>query len=186
VTAPAQQYPVVPRIPTDQPFVVNVSVRKWGLRLGLLAGVLVVMFLCLAGLGPGGDGSLVLVGMALLVALLVGLQIWRVTSGGPVLAAGPAGLWIRTRTSRGQAIWLPWEAIALISRRRWMFDKMLVVQPHDPRVGQGLGVRTALSSFNMSTVYGDGFVATLTMADRKEAEILQAIAYYAANRVHLA
>ena len=188
MTAPAQPYPVVPRIPADQPFVANISTTKWGLRGGISGGVLVLMFLCLAGVTAGDSGfaALVFVGFAVLVALLIGLQVWRLVSGGPVLAMGPAGLWIRTRMGRGQAIWLPWEAIELISRRRWLFDKMLVVKPRDPRATKGLGARTAYSSFNSSTVYGEGFLATLTMADRKEAEILQAVAYYAAGRVRLA
>jgi hypothetical protein len=189
VTTPTQPYPVARRIPADQPYVVHISIKKWGLRAGLGGGMLVLIFLCLAGLAAADAGwgaALALAGFALAVAGLIGLQVWRLVSGGPVLAAGPAGLWIRTRMGRGQAIWLPWEAIALISRRRWMFDKMLVVQPHDPRVTKGLGARTAFSSLNSSAVYGDGFLASLTMADRKEAEILQAVAHFAANRVHLA
>ena len=68
------------------------------------------------------------------------------TSGGPVLAVGPRGLWIKTRPTRGQAMWLPWEAIARIYRRRWSLEKMVCVQPPDPRVGSGLGSYTAVDS----------------------------------------
>jgi hypothetical protein len=193
VSTPAQPYPVVSRIPEDQPFVVHVSVRKWVLRAGLSGGVVLLMLLCLAGVtiaasedSDGVAGAAFLLGICLLLALLLGLQIWRMTQGGPVLAAGPAGLWIRTRQTSGQAIWLPWEAIGLISRRRWLFDKMLVVQSRDPRARQNLGARTAFNAFNMKMAFGDGFLATLTMADRTESEILQAVAYYAANRVPLA
>jgi hypothetical protein len=189
VSSPVQPYPIYPRIPDDQPFIVNISLKKWGLRAGLGGGVLVVMFLCLAGVvgsDAGIGAALVLIGLAVLVVVLVAVQIWRQSSGGPVLAAGPAGLWIRTRQSHGQAIWLPWEAIASISRRRWRYDKVLVVQPRDPRATKGLGARTALSMFNNSIAFGDGFIASLNMADKKEDEILQAIAYFAANRVPLA
>ena len=61
--------------------------------------------------------------IAFLLVGLFGLQVWLLATGGPVLAVGPAGLWIKTRPTRGQAIWLPWEAIGLISRRRWSFPQ---------------------------------------------------------------
>jgi hypothetical protein len=186
-----QPFPVVPRIPEDQPFIVRPSVRKRVIFFGGFVLVLMVILGCVLGLGAIGSSN----GLALLVVFLVitaafvglfGLQIWLVATGGPVLAVGPAGLWIKTRPSRGQAIWLPWEAIGGISRRRWSFEKMLCVAPRDPRAGQQLGAFTAFDSVVTQAAFGTGFTATLNFADRSEQEILQAVAYFAAGRVHLA
>jgi len=119
------------------------------------------------------------------IAGLMGFQLWLVASGGPVLAVGPAGMWIKTRPTRGQAIWLPWEGIAHISRRRWSLEKMVVVKPRDPRVGSNLGSFTALDSSMLQLFYGSGFTATLNFADKPEAEIMAAIAHFSAGRCHI-
>jgi hypothetical protein len=186
-----QPYPVVPRIPEDQPFIVRPSVRKRVLVFGAFLAGLMIFLGCVLGLGAIGsdNGAALLVvffAIALAFAGLFGLQIWLVASGGPVLAVGPAGLWIKTRPTRGQAIWLPWEAIGLISRRRWSLEKMLCVAARDPRAGQQLGAFTAFDSVVTQAAFGTGFTATLNFADKSEQEILQAIAYFAAGRVQLA
>jgi hypothetical protein len=182
---------VVPRIPEDQPFIVRPSVRKRVIFFGGFLLVLLVVLGCVLGLGaigsPNAVGLLVLFFViAAAFAGLFGLQIWLFATGGPVLAVGPAGLWIKTRPSRGQAIWLPWEAVGRISRRRWSFEKMLCVAPRDPRAGQQLGAFTAFDSMVTQAAFGTGFTATLNFADRSEQEILQAVAYFAAGRVPLA
>jgi len=185
-----QPYPVVPRIPEDQPFIVRPSVRKRVLVFGGFVLALMAFLGCVLGLGAIGSDN----GPALLVLFLVisavfvglfGLQIWLLAGGGPVLAVGPAGLWIKTRPSRGQAIWLPWEAIGMISRRRWSLEKMLCVAPRDPRAEQKLGAFTAFDSMVTQAAFGTGFTATLNYADKSEQEILQAVAYFAAGRVPL-
>jgi len=186
-----QPYPVVPRIPEDQPFIVRPSVRKRVLFFGGFVLILLVVLGCVLGLGAIGSANglalLALFGvLTLFFVALFGLQIWLLTSGGPVLAVGPAGLWIKTRPTRGQAIWLPWEAIGLISRRRWSLEKLLCVAPRDPRAEQNLGAFTALDAGMMKAFYGTGFTATLNFADKSEQEILQAVAYFAAGRVQLA
>ena len=186
-----QPFPVVPRIPEDQPFIVRPSVRKRVLVIGGFMAVLLVCLGCVLGLAAiGSENGLALLVLFLVIALvlvgLIGLQIWLVATGGPVLAVGPAGLWIKTRPSRGQAIWLPWEAIGMISRRRWSFEKMLCVAPRDPRAEQRLGAFTAFDSMVTQAAFGTGFTATLNFADRSEQEILQAVAHFAAGRVQLA
>jgi len=186
-----QPYPVVPRIPEDQPFIVRPSVRKRALVFGGLIAALMAFLGAVLGLAAiGSENGLALLVLFLVIALafvgLIGLQIWLLATGGPVLAVGPAGLWIKTRPSRGQAIWLPWEAIGMISRRRWSFEKMLCVAPRDPRAGQQLGAFTALDSMVNQAAFGTGFTATLNFADRSEQEILQAVAHFAAGRVQLA
>lgn len=186
--------PVTRRIPDDQPYVVRPSVLKRGLVFGGIVLVLLVPLVCLAGLGvagsadPASRGDAVLTIASMAVCLLVaiglplGLQLWLIASGGPVLALGPAGLWIRTRPTRGQAVWLPWEAVAQIRRRRWSLEKMLVVQPRDPRAVQNLGAYTAVDSGLLTAFYGSGLVATLNFADRPEAEIMAAVAHFSAGR----
>ncbi|HEX5595881.1 MAG TPA: hypothetical protein VFX61_07675 [Micromonosporaceae bacterium] len=184
---------VAKRIPEDQPFVVRPSIRKRGMVFGAVPLVLIVPLSCLFGIAmlgsdetDAGEALLGLVAVAgcllLLLGLPLGFQLWLIASGGPVLALGPAGLWIRTRPTRGQAIWLPWEGVAQISRRRWSFEKMLVVKPRDPRAEQNLGAFTALDSGLLNLFYGSGFVATLNFADKPEAEILAAVHHYNAGR----
>jgi hypothetical protein len=182
---PQQQLPVTKRIPEDQPFIVRPSVQK---RILLFGGISLFFALLIGCLPAAGSGEL-LVGLAIVGCALVffglifGLQVWLMTSGGPVLAVGPAGLWIKTRPTRGQAIWLPWEAVAQVYRRRWALEKMVCVRPHDPRTGTNLGAFTALDSSMQQLFFGTGFTATLNFADRSEAEIMGAIAHFAAGRV---
>ncbi|HEU5109672.1 MAG TPA: hypothetical protein VFT95_14110 [Micromonosporaceae bacterium] len=187
---PPPQLPVTKRIPEDQPFIVRPSVGKRVIQFGVILGVLALLIACpigmLAATDPGTDGVAVTLGVlgCLLVffGALMALQVWLLTSGGPVLAAGPHGLWIKTRPTRGQAIWLPWELVARVYRRRWALDKMVCVQPRDPRVGGNLGAFTAIDASMQQLFFGSGFTATLNFADRPESEIMGALAHYAAGR----
>ncbi|GAA4688821.1 hypothetical protein [Phytohabitans rumicis] len=173
------------RIPEDQPYIVRASVQKRLLLFGGFAVGVSLFFGCLSGAGSGDVVvTLAIAGCLLaLFGLIFGLQVYLMTSGGPVLAVGPAGLWIKTRPTRGQAIWLPWEAIAQVYRRRWALEKMVCVRPHDPRTGANLGAFTALDSGMQQLFFGTGFTATLNFADKPEAEIMGAIAHFSAGRV---
>ncbi|MEV4488856.1 hypothetical protein AB0K04_01930 [Micromonospora coxensis] len=193
---PPPPAPLTKRIPEDQPFVVRPNVAKRGLVMGGVVAVLLVPIVCVLGIGVFGStdgqdggavaGLLALVGCVLVaIAVPIGIQLWMIGSGGPVLALGPAGLWIRTRPTRGQAVWLPWEAVAEVSRRRWSLEKMLVVKPYDQRALQNLGAFTALDSSLLSAFYGSGLVATLNFADRPESEIIAAVAHYSAGRCRI-
>jgi hypothetical protein len=194
---PPRPYPLAQQIPDDQPFVVRHSRRKRFTMAGSIVLALELFIGCLLGLstlggdkgGPGPSWGGLLAGFGVITVLLVtcfaGLMLF-LTGGGPVLAVGPDGLWIRSRPSRGQAIWLPWSAIGIISRRRYGLERMLVVRPRDRRTDENLGLLTALDSSIIRTFYVNGFTATLNMADRREDEILLAVAYYSANRVPLA
>ncbi|WP_416901092.1 hypothetical protein [Micromonospora echinospora] len=195
---PPPPAPTAKRIPEDQPFVVRPSVAKRGLVMGAVALVLLSPIVCLAGLGLAGstdpdmraNAALVIVGIFVCllaaISLPLGIQLWLIASGGPVLALSPAGLWIRTRPTRGQAVWVPWEAVAQIRRRRWSLEKMLVVQLRDPRMLQNLGAYTALDSSMLNAFYGSGLVATLNFADRSEQEIVAAVTHYSAGRCPIA
>ncbi|WP_433044261.1 hypothetical protein [Dactylosporangium sp. CS-033363] len=184
---PGPQAPIAKRIPDNLPFVARPSVFKRVLVLAPIGIVTLLIFACPLGLALTADndpnstsGDIVaLVGitgcLAAVIAVAFGLQIFLIASGGPVLALAPTGLWIKTRPTRGQAIWLPWEGVEQISRRRWGLEKMLVVKPRDPRVAGSLGAFTQVDSAMLKLFYGSGFTATLNFADRSEDEILAAV-----------
>ncbi|PWR13007.1 hypothetical protein DKT69_22295 [Micromonospora sicca] len=179
------------RIPEDQPFVARPSLRKRGLALGGLTLLIGLVIACPIGLAASSEngGAEILLAVPLIMfffALVVGLQLWLVSSGGPVLAVGPAGLWIKTRPTRGQAIWLPWEAIDQIYRRRWGLEKMLCVRARDPRAGGDLGAFTALDAGMQQAFFGTGFTATVNFADRSEQEIMAVVVRYSAGRCRVA
>ena len=123
--------------------------------------------------------------MLVLGALFVALQLAVQLRPGPLFAAGPAGVWIRTRPFRSAGIWLPWEAIQQVYRRRWALERFLCLRPYDPRVGQNVGGLGQMDTAMSRAVFGTGLLLTLTFADKNEAEILQAVAYFANGRVHL-
>ena len=180
---------MVKRIPEDQPFTVRPSAGKRGLVFGGLFLFLMLLMACPFGLtvADGDDDALLIFGfglgiVGLVIAALFGFQIWLLASGGPVLAVGPTGLWIKTRPTRGQAVWLPWEAIERVYRRRWALEKVVCVKPRDPRAIGNLGAYTALDSSMQQAVFGTGLTATVNFADRSEAEIMQAISHYSAGR----
>ncbi|SCL35861.1 hypothetical protein GA0074692_4201 [Micromonospora pallida] len=195
---PAPPAPTAKRIPEDQPFVVRPSVAKRGLLIGGVALVVLMPIVCIAGIGvasAGGPGTSddavftifgILICLLTLIALPLGIQLWLIASGGPVLALSPAGLWIRTRPTRGQAVWVPWEAVAQIRRRRWSLEKMLVVELRDPRMLQNLGAYTALDNSMLKAFYGSGLASTLNFADRPEQEIMAAVTHYSAGRCPIA
>ncbi|MFG2041141.1 hypothetical protein [Dactylosporangium sp. NPDC048998] len=190
---PGPRAPIAGRIPDNLPFVARPSALKRALIMVPIAVASLLIVGCPAALvfttdGPNhtsGDLVALVALMACLVVVFagtIGVMTFLVSSGGPVLAAGPAGLWIRTRPTRGQAIWLPWEGIEHIRRRRWGLHKMVVVKPRDPRVEGGLGAYTAVDSAALKLLYGSGFTATLTFADRSEDEILAALREFSAGR----
>jgi hypothetical protein len=185
-------YPVVQDIPEDQPFIVRRNPTRRLLVAGpvwavLQAAFLVLVIVVFAGGDGTGDSSLGqvvldLVVFSVVLALFFSSALLPLLAGrAPVLAIGPAGLWVRTRPVFGKAVWVPWEGILLISRRRFGFDKMLIVRPRDERVAS---LSRSGSGFNRA-LYRSGFMTSLNMSDRTEAEILQAVAYYSANRVPL-
>jgi hypothetical protein len=190
---PGPQAPVTRRIPDNLPFVARPSAVKRALVLVPFGVIVLLLIGCPAALVLTADGPehtsgdvvalvAVLLCLGVCIAAALALQIFLVASGGPVLACGPAGLWIKTRPTRGQAVWLPWEGIGEIRRRRWALEKMVVVKPRDPRVEGSLGAFTALDSAVLKLFYGSGFTATLNFADRSEDEILAALRTFSNGR----
>ncbi|MEH1012257.1 hypothetical protein V6U90_03900 [Micromonospora sp. CPCC 206060] len=177
---------VTRRIPTDQPYVVRPNASKRAVVFSALLLFILLMMACPTGLAALSAADAVgllifLAGFAVFIGLLLGLQLLLLVSGGPVLAAGPAGVWIKTRPTRGQAIWLPWESVERIYPRRWGLEKMVCVKPRDPRTGANLGAFTALDSSMQQLFFGTGFTATLNFADRPESEIMQALRHFSAG-----
>ena len=189
---PGTRAPVTKRIPEDLPFIVRPSPGRRMLTFIPAPLVLVLVLLVITPqlLQPGPDHTsgdavaLIFLFLCPAVAVfgLLGLQLYLLSSGGPILAVGPPGLWIKTRPTRGQAIYLPWEGIERVSKRRWALDKMVVVKPRDPRVTAGLGAFTALDSGMLKLFYGSGFTATLTFGSKREAEVMAAIQHFSAGR----
>jgi len=187
---PAAPAAVVKRIPEDQPFLIHQSIAKRGIQFGGLGLFILVLFGCPLGLAisDGADtGPLVVVLVALVVLIggLFGLQVYLLTSGGPSLGVNPAGVWVKTRPTRGQAVFLPWQAIERVYRRRWGIDKVVCVKPRDPRSADNLGTFTAIDSSMQQLIFGTGFTAPLTFGDRPEQEVMAAIARFAAGRVRI-
>lgn len=182
-----QPPPMAKRIPEDQPFVVKHSMAKRSLTFLPFIAIFLCLGACMAGstlASVDPDPGLVVVGL-LIVVFGAGFPfgvMWLTFGSAPVLAVGPHGLWIKTRPTRGQAVFLPWEAIAVIERRRWLWEKMVAVTPLDPRATANTGLFTAIDSSVLSAVYGTGMVATMTFADRKEQEILGAIHHFSGGR----
>ena len=182
---------VAKRIPEDQPFVVRPNTVKRVLHvcavaaplsaIASVAGAVLLSEVTSHSVAILGSLSLFICVLALVVAGL-GFPLWLIASGGPLLAVGPTGIWIKSRPARGQAIWLPWEGIAHISRRRWSLEKMVVVKPRDPRADSNLGAFTAVDAGLLKLFYGSGFTATLNFADKPEAEIMAAITHFSAGR----
>jgi hypothetical protein len=185
-------YTLVKRIPEDQPFVVRNNPVKRLLVVGitwLVLELLLVVYLVttLADADSGTTPVRAFLNFAVfsvfLLAVLGNSLGVLVYGSDPVLGMGPAGLWIRTKPVFGRAVWLPWESLLLISRRRWGFDRMLVVRVRDERIAQLSQPRGGFGYYRARQ--RSGFLATLNMADLTEAEILQAVAVYSANRVPL-
>lgn len=182
-----QPSPMAKRIPEDQPYVVRHSMAKRSLTFIPVILIFGCMGLSLAVLGLGSEPPEPGVAVVGVLSALLGIGVpfgvmWLSFGNAPVLAVGPHGMWIKTRPTRGQAVFLPWEAVAVIERRRWLWEKMIAVKPVDPRTVANTGVFTAVDSGLLTAFYGTGMVATLTFASRPEHEILAAIAHYSAGR----
>jgi hypothetical protein len=178
---------VAKRIPENLPLVVYPSLPKRSLQYGVLA-----LFFLLGGTfdivalfadrGRGHTVQFATSAVAMLLgAVAFAVQVYLSVSGGPILAADRTGLWIKTRPTRGQAIWLPWEGIEQIYRRRWALEKRLCVKARDPRAKANLGAYTALDASVLRLAFGSDFNATLLFGDRSEQEIMTAITQLSAG-----
>jgi hypothetical protein len=182
--------PLTERIPTDLPLVVHHNVGKRLLVYGLayFAWCLVLLGLAaLLALTTAGRGVIVVVVAAgclvPVVGFLLGVYLWALVSRGPVLAAGPAGMWVKCRSLPVQAVWLSWEAIALVSRSRWWaFEKRIKIRPRDPNILRQLGPTSRFDATIGWWYFGPPLSAMLSFTDRSESAVMAAIARYSAGR----
>ncbi|MEV0134343.1 hypothetical protein AB0H83_38520 [Dactylosporangium sp. NPDC050688] len=127
------------RIPEDLPFVVRRSTGKVALLYGaiyFMCWVLVTVQVAVSLLtdspdSTGGDTvAAVAVGVCGLVVFgaMVAITVRLVVGNGPVLALDHAGLWVKNSTGMfARAVWLPWESVEQVRRRRVVIFRMLVV-----------------------------------------------------------
>jgi hypothetical protein len=179
---------VAKRISDNLPLVVYPSLAKRSLQFGglalffLLGGAFEIVA-AFADRSRGHTVQFVITAIPMLVgAVALAAQLYLSVSGGPILAADHAGLWIKTRPTRGQAIWLPWEGIEQIYRRRWAVEKNLCVKARDPRARANLGAYTTFDASMQRLVFGSDFSATLVFGSRSEQEIMAAIVALSAGR----
>jgi hypothetical protein len=130
----------------------------------------------------------VVLGVALAVTTVLGsLQMALVAaigmSGGPYLAAGPAGIWVRARKWPARSVFLPWSMVARVYPRRWLFDRLICVQAVDPRAGAGAGVLAQLDMGMQRLLFGAGFTASAFYCERGTDEVLAALRDLSGGRV---
>ena len=182
--------PLTKRIPTDLPLVVHHNVGKRLLAYGLAYLVWCLVLLGLAALlahitAGRSVIAVVVAGGCLIpvVGFLLGVYLWALASRGPVLAAGPAGMWIKCRSLPVRAVWLPWDAIERVSRSRWWaFEKMIKVWPRDPHIRRHLGPTSTFDATIGWWYFGPPLSAMLSFTDRSESAVMAAIAQYSAGR----
>ena len=162
------------QIPSDLPFVVRRSTGRvvaffgavfaalWALATGLVAVGL------LSGASPdrtGGDVvAVVAFGLCVLVvcAAVVLIAARIAVAAGPVLALDHAGLWVKNaRGGWGRAVWVPWESVEGVTRRRVLLARMIAVEVSG-------GVR---------------YLAPLRLNDRTETEIVAAVTQFGGRSV---
>ncbi|SNT65287.1 hypothetical protein SAMN05421812_12155 [Asanoa hainanensis] len=176
MTTPAYPPPPVEtadRVPDDQPFVLRLDLRK---RI-LPPAAILLFILCLVGaatFAEGGTGGPVFV-LFVVLTVVAGVQVYREASG-PVLAVNAAGVWIRRRRNRRQAVFLPWAAIERVYVARRGFERLFHVRPRDPRAA--LGLTSALFQ-------GGVLTASLTFGDRPAPAVLAAIEQFSAGQVRI-
>ncbi|MEV0648609.1 hypothetical protein AB0I28_25440 [Phytomonospora sp. NPDC050363] len=185
-------FQIAKRIPEDLPFVLRPSKGRTALIQGGSMSVALLPFLCCIGVLTSGAGIMdtpsILLALLLPLVLLAPLflLVWLLAVlGGPTLAADEHGLWIRARKMPVKAIWLPWESIARIYTRRWMLDRAVCVQPHDPAAGSGTGIWAAMDQGMAQTLLGSKFNASATLGDKREPEILAALAHFSRGRTYI-
>ena len=175
---------LITRIPDNLPFVVRPNGLKRGLTIFL---VLVLPVLVVAGVAAAlyevDTTGWALLGVTMLaLVLLFGGELWSNVRGGPMLALAPDGLWVRTRPTRRQAVWLPWEGITGITQESRGLEKVLVVRPQDPRVYRGADGQLTIDPALFTALLGADPVASVRFADKPQAEIVAALRHFSGGR----
>lgn len=174
------------RIPDDIAFTVR---PKWIVAVGL--GAVPVLFAVLfLGAALALLPDLTRKPMFLLVAFVVFLttlipgvfMTMTMGTGGPLAACDDTGLWLRVRHYPAKALFLPWQDVSAVYTRRWGLQRLVCVQPRDPRAGTGMGALADLDRFSARMVAGSSLIIPTLHADTKMDEILRVFAHYARGR----
>ncbi|MGI8625800.1 MAG: hypothetical protein ACR2J5_04400 [Geodermatophilaceae bacterium] len=178
------------RVPADLPYVVRPSRRfAWFFRsllilpLLLVLGVSVWIIIESRPLDPPWS-SLWPLGFIVLISCAFMACVWSLRfGGGPRLAIGPEGVWVRGINRPVRAHCLPWEQLDQIWLDR---EHYLCLRPGDPGLvagwkGQaGLEVRAAMRR------RGAPFTVPLGRhSDRPDAEVLAALRNFSAGQVDI-
>jgi hypothetical protein len=161
---------IVPRIPEDQPLVLRPDRGRIIRVFGLIYIVVPLAFMVVAGAALAvafGEAVILAIfaGMGALFfgvfgALQLALMLGLLSSGGPYLAAGPDGVWIRARKWPAKSVFLPWPLVGDVYVRRWLWDRVVCVRPIDRRTIEGIGLMGGIDMGVQSALFGARFTAS--------------------------
>jgi hypothetical protein len=185
---------LVDRIPDDQPLVLKPRAGRFvavfasiyiGIPLALLVGLSVALLLAIGveiadALSILAIPAVILVGGGLLqLAIVMGFGM----SGGPMMAAGIDGVWIRARKWPAKSVFLPWPAIARIYPRRWFWDRAICVLAHDTRAGADAGGWARLDMSIQKALFGSRLTASTFYCGRRADDVLRELHHLSGGRV---
>jgi hypothetical protein len=129
----------------------------------------------------GFDGShLARYGVAFLLALA--FSAGAVAAGGPELAAGTDGVWIRTHRLRARSVFLPWPAIARIYARRTPIHTEIGAIPYDPWARGDVVAWARRDPDLLRTLFDCRLTASTFCSGRRGAAVLAELRRLAAGR----
>lgn len=177
-------------VPEDLPYLVRPNARGYAkifsavLLVLLLIPVVVWLALNLSPDPPWAGMPWILWISVLCDVGVVSFVWWVAAGGGPRLAMGPDGVWLRSVNWPVQAIFLSWSDIAAV----WMSRHSgLCFAPRDPNLLASLGPRATRGARTQHRRHGALLVVPLGRhSDRPTPEVLAALAHFAAGRTYLA
>jgi hypothetical protein len=166
-------YAITEKVPSYLPLVLrNRASRVLLLSGAVTVGVMVLGTAVVYGVAhvvwaerPPSLAVILLCGLVPLVQVPIFLLLY--TSGGPTLAAGPNGIWVRISSRPVRSMWLPWEAIERVRVRPRFLDRQVVIVKKGTTPSAG---------------FGTGFLVSLWLAGRGAEEMLRELRRYSSGR----
>lgn len=185
---------LVDRIPEDQPLVLRPRLSRFVAVFGtayigipvVLYGGVTLFLLATDGLVSWDTAAILLLPGAMSVVfglLQLALMAFFGMSGGPYLAAGPAGVWVRARKWPVKAVYLPWPLVARVYPRRWLWDRMICVLAHDTRAGANAGAWARVDMGVQRALFGSRLTASTYYCGRRADDVLTHLYHLSAGRV---
>lgn len=172
----APQLATTKRVPGDLPFVIRPRFGWWLVRYLLPVALLLTPAILLFVYGhPAGALALLVVGFAIYLVAF-GFRVFSQVAGGPFLAADRDGIWLRAQKWPVKAAYIPWELVAEIRTKRWLFDKVLVVVPRDERAGKLTNAWGAIDQARTTAFFGGPLVASVAFGDTSADDALGKLA----------